>query len=132
MRAMSRPVDVPALLARVTALCLALPEARHAQWDRHADFSVRKRSFARFHDDHHGDGIVAVLCRSTLGENVDRAGRDPGRFFLPSFNARHGWFGIRLDVAGIDWRDVENALRTSWRLAAPKTLVARLDEQAPR
>ena len=36
--------------------------------------------------------------------------------------ARHGWFGIRLDVPGIDWRDVENALRTSWRLAAPKRL----------
>ena len=36
-----------------------MPEARHAQWDRHADYSVRKKSFARFHDDHHGDGIVA-------------------------------------------------------------------------
>ncbi len=121
------PIDVPALLARVTALCLALPEARHTDWGRHADFSVRKKSFARFHDDHHGDGVVAVLCRSELGENVDRAARDPERFFLPSFNARHGWFGIRLDVRAVDLEDVGNAIANSWRLAAPKTLVARFD-----
>ncbi len=119
------PTDASVLLARVTALCLALPEARHEAWGRHADFSVRKKSFARFHDDHHGDGIVAVLCRSALGENVDRARRDPARFFLPSFNAHHGWFGIRLDVPLVDWNDVAAALTTSWRLAAPKTLVAR-------
>ena len=131
MPAMSRSDDVPALLARVTTLSLALPEARHAQWGRHADFSVRGKSFARFHDDHHGDGIVAVLCRSALGENVGRAGRDPGRFFLPSFNARHGWFGIRLVGPPVDWEDVQAALLASWRLAAPKTLVAKLDGAAP-
>lgn len=124
--------DVPALLERITTLCLALPEARHEQWGRHADFSVRKRSFARFHDDHHGDGVVAVLCRSALGENVDRASRDPGRFFLPSFNARQGWFGIRLDVAHVDWLDVQGAIAGSWRLAAPKTLAAQLDAMRPR
>lgn len=124
---MAASADVPELLARVTALCLALPEARHTDWGRHADFSVRKKSFARFHDDHHGDGIVAVLCRSALSENVDRAARDPQRFFLPGFNARHGWFGIRLDVPAVDWEDVGHAIANSWRLAAPKTLVARLD-----
>ena len=130
--AMPAAPDVPALLARVCALCLALPEARHEQWGRHADFSVRKRSFARFHDDHHGDGVVALLCRSALGENVDRAGRDPERFFLPSFSARHGVFGIRLDVAQVDWDDVRAAITGSWRLAAPKSLVAALDRTRSR
>ncbi len=124
---MDESPETAALLARVTTLCLALPEARHEAWGRHADFSVRQKSFARFHDDHHGDGIVALLCRSELGENVDRAGRDPERFFLPSFNARHGWFGIRLDGPAVDWTDVGKAIVTSWRLAAPKTLVARID-----
>ena len=124
---MDESLATAALLARVTTLCLALPEARHESWGRHADFSVRKKSFARFHDDHHGDGVVALLCRSELGENVDRAGRDPERFFLPSFNARHGWFGIRLNGRSVDWIDVGNAIVTSWRLAAPKTLVARID-----
>lgn len=123
---MATSPDAPALLARVAALCLALPEAHREDWGRHADFSVRRKSFARFHDDHHGDGVVAVLCRSELGENVDRARRDPARFFLPSFNARHGWFGIRLDVPLVDWDDVAGAIATSWRLAAPKTLAARL------
>lgn len=127
MAASADIADVHALLARVTALCLALPGACHTDRGRHADFSVRKKSFARFHDDHHGDGIVAVPCRSELGENVDRAGRDPEHFFLPSFNARRGWFGIRLDVRAVDWEDVGNAIANSWRLAAPKTLVAQLD-----
>jgi hypothetical protein len=115
-------------LVRLSALCLALPEAQRQRLGRHADFRVRKKVFAYYLDDHQGDGIVCVCCKGELGENVDRVARDPARHTLPAYIHHRGWFGIRLDQGAVDWRDVESALRLSWRLAAPKTLARLLDE----
>jgi len=123
MTSMAPPVGP--LFDRISEFCLAFPEAERAVHGRHADFRVRKKPFAYFLDDHHGDGIVSVCCRSELGENVDRAGRDPDRFYLPAYIGKRGWFGIRLDHDRIDWNDVERAIEHSWRLAASKGLVAR-------
>jgi predicted DNA-binding protein (MmcQ/YjbR family) len=124
---------VGALYARISEFCLAFPEAEREVHGRHADFRVRKRPFAYFLDDHHGDGIVSVCCRSELGENVDRASRDPDRFYLPAYIGKRGWFGIRLDREPIDWNDVESAIEHSWRLAASRSLVARRDRgEKPR
>jgi predicted DNA-binding protein (MmcQ/YjbR family) len=116
-----------ALLVRVSDLCLALPDSERTLTGRHADFRIRGKPFAYFLDDHHGDGIVSVCCRSELGENVDRAQRDPERFYLPAYIGKRGWFGIRLDRVAIDWDDVGYAIERSWRLAAPARVVARHD-----
>jgi predicted DNA-binding protein (MmcQ/YjbR family) len=121
----SNTPSVDTLLERISEFCLAFPEAEREVHGRHADFRVRKKPFAYFLDDHHGDGIVAVCCRSELGENVDRAGRDPDRFYLPAYIGKRGWFGIRLDHEWIDWDDVRCAIEHSWRLAASKGLAAR-------
>jgi phosphoribosylglycinamide formyltransferase-1 len=109
-------------LVRLTALCLALPEATRTVSGDHADFRVRKKVFAYFLSNHHGDGIVSVCCRSELGENTDRAHREPERFYLPAYIGKRGWFGLRLDRRSIDWREVENVVRLSYCLAAPKSL----------
>jgi len=118
-------------LTRVSALALALPEAERALQGPHADFRVRKKVYAYYLDDHHGDGIVCVCCKGELGENVDRVARDPERYTLPAYIHHRGWFGIRLDRKTIDWRDVESAIRLSYLLTAPKTL-ARLLDDVPR
>jgi hypothetical protein len=90
----SRKMPTSVLLERVSALCLALPEAVRELQGRHADFRVRAKPFAYFLDDHHGDGIVSVCCRSELGENIDRARHDPARFYLPAYIGKRGWFGL--------------------------------------
>jgi len=117
-------------LRRLSELCLALPEAERRVRGDHADFRVRGKVFAYFLDSHHGDGIVSVCCRSALGENVDRAAREPDRFYLPAYIGARGWFGLRLDRGTIDWREVRNVVELSYRLAAPKTLVRTLDSAA--
>lgn len=127
---MTAQLDTATAFARVSSLCLALPEVERQLQGRHADFRVRSRPFAYFLDDHHGDGIVSVCCRSEPGENVDRAGRDPARFYLPAYIGKRGWFGIRLDAAQVDWEDVGKAISLSWRLAAPGALVARHETRA--
>ena len=109
-------------LRRLTALCQAFPEAVRADRGDHADFRVRGKVFAYFLNDHHGDGIVSVCCKSALGENVDRASRDPARYYLPAYIGPRGWFGLRLDRGAIDWSEVRNIVELSYCLVAPKTL----------
>jgi predicted DNA-binding protein (MmcQ/YjbR family) len=119
---------VRARLDKLTKLCMSLPEVERNVHGDHADFRVRGKVFAYFLNDHHGDGIVSVSCRSQLGENVDRASRDPERFYLPAYIGARGWFGMRLDGPSVNWSEVENIVENSYRLAAPKRLVNALAE----
>ena len=129
MRARDTPQREDRRLRKLSELCLALPEAERRLKGDHADFRVRGKVFAYFLANHHGDGIVAVCCRSALGENIDRAAREPQRFYLPAYIGARGWFGLRLDRGPIDWAEVRNVIELSYRLAAPKSLVRRLDAQ---
>jgi predicted DNA-binding protein (MmcQ/YjbR family) len=109
-------------LKKLSQICLALPETVRRDSGDHADFRVRGKVFAYFLNNHHGDGIVAVCCKAALGENVDRASREPKRFYLPAYIGPRGWFGLRLDGAGIDWSEVRNLVELSFELVAPKRL----------
>jgi hypothetical protein len=60
--------------------------------------------------------------RSELGENLDRARREPERFYLPAYIGRRGWFGLRLDRGRVRWREVAEVIERSYRLTAPKSL----------
>jgi phosphoribosylglycinamide formyltransferase-1 len=112
---------------RVTAICRAFPDAKHEDHGDHVIYRVRGKVFAYFLDDHHGDGIVSVCVKSTLGENLDRARLEPNRFYLPAYIGPRGWFGMRLDHGRVRWREVEEILGHSYRLTAPKSLVRKLD-----
>lgn len=109
-------------LVRLTEICLGLPEATRQDSGSHASFLVRKKTFAYFLDNHHGDGIVAVCCKVALGENADLAAADPARFYLPAYIGPRGWVGLRLDGGAVDWSEVRELVAGSYRLAAPKRL----------
>jgi hypothetical protein len=126
---MSAKSHEDARLKRLSVICMKLPEAERTLRGDHANFSVRGKVFCYFLNNHHGDGIVAVCCKSALGENVDRVSRDPRRFYLPAYIGSRGWFGLRLDLAHIEWTEVRAIVESSFRLAAPRTLIKRLDGQ---
>ena len=113
-------------LERISRLCLALPEAVRTVRGDHADFRVRKKVFAYFLNDHHGDGIVSVCVKAPPGENARRSSSDPERYYLPAYIGPRGWFGVRLDRPSVDWHEVESLLRLSYCLAAPRRLVAQV------
>ena len=50
-------------------------------------------------------------------------GADPERFFVPPYVGHKGWVGARLDGRP-DWDEVAALVRRSYRLIAPKRLVA--------
>lgn len=85
---------------------------------------MRKKTFAYYLDDHHGDGIVAVTCKVLPHDNAVLAAADPARFYLPAYLAPRGWVALRLDVGDVDWDEVAELVTGSYRLIAPKRLAA--------
>src|SRR5437660_11803007 len=77
------------LLARVTTICLALPEA--VADDRHPPergFVVGKKNFAWFAVNEHGDGRVALGVRADANENEELVASDPHRFVCSPTKSR--------------------------------------------
>jgi phosphoribosylglycinamide formyltransferase-1 len=112
---------------RVRALCEALPLTEHTATRDHDTYRVRGKVFAYFLDNHHGDGIVSVCVKSELGENVDRARLMPERFYLPDYIGPRGWFGMRIDRGPVPWAEVAEIIERSFRLTAPRSVLAKLD-----
>jgi hypothetical protein len=111
---------------RLAEICESLPQVT-SRGDQHVAFEVRKRKFAYFLDDHHGDGRVALACKAPPGENTALIDDDPDRFFIPAYVGPRGWVGLRLDVGEVDWDQVEALVVESYRLIAPKGLVRAID-----
>ena len=109
-------------LIRLTRICLALPEATREIMGKHAGFKVRKKTFAYFLDDHHGDGIVCVTCKVMPGDNVALSKSNPERYFVPAYVGPKSWVALRLDVGEIDWDEVTELVADSYRRIAPKSL----------
>jgi len=110
-------------LARLTKICLALPDSARRDSGSHAAFLVRKRIFAYFLNDHHGDGIVSIACKALPGDNTALAVAQPERFYLPAYIGPRGWIALRLDTGKVDWDEVAELVMGSYRLIAPKRLV---------
>lgn len=127
------PVEVPACedprLSRLTAVCDGLPETARQMQGRHADFRVRGRLFASFLDDHHSDGIVALQFKLPGGENEMLLAAEPGRFYRPAYMGARGWLALRLDQGPVDWEVVTELVTDSYLRAAPKRLVALVEQR---
>ena len=121
---MAKPAKEDKRLTRLTKICLALPEATTYRQGSHAGFLVRKRTFAYFLNDHHGDGIVAVTGKVLPGDNKALAAAQPERFYLPAYLAPNGWVALRLDVGEVDWDEVTELVACSYQLVAAKRLAA--------
>jgi len=117
-------------LELLRARCLALPEAAEKR-DGRPVFQVRGKSFCMFMDDHHGDGRVAIWCKAPPGAQGVLVDSAPGRFFVPPYVGPSGWVGLRLDVAPVDWDEVEELVQEGYRMVAPKRALALLDRPSP-
>ena len=113
-------------LERVSQLALALPEVKRELHGSHASFLIRKKPFAYFLDNHHGDGIVGVTCKVMPNENTALIAAQPKRYYMPAYVGPRGWVALRLDVGKIDWDEVRDLLLGSYLLMAPKRLAAQV------
>ncbi|HVP46044.1 MAG TPA: MmcQ/YjbR family DNA-binding protein [Bryobacteraceae bacterium] len=111
-------------LVRLTKICLALPEATRKLHGEHASFRIRKKVFAYYLSNHHGDGIVGVTAKVLPGDNAALVAANPARFYMPAYIASKGWVALRLDVGAVDWEEVTELVVGSYLLIAPNRLAS--------
>jgi hypothetical protein len=116
----------PKRLARVLGICQALPEV-DISGDQHLAIRVRKKIFAYFLDDHHGDGIVSICCKSTLPRQAELVGRHPDRYYVPAYVGPRGWVALRLDLRKVDWEEVAGLVFAAYRMQAPRRLAEQIE-----
>jgi phosphoribosylglycinamide formyltransferase-1 len=80
---------------------------------------VRKKIFAYYAYDHHGDGRIALLCKAPPGEQVRLVQESPDRYFVPPYVGPKGWVGFRLDTRAVDWKLVKDLTFAAYFLTAP-------------
>lgn len=109
------------LLRHLRRLCLSLPEAGETVKWGNPTFVAGKKAFAvldRYHD------RWAIAFRATLEEQA-RLVRRPDIVPAP-YAAKQGW--VCLDgEEKLDWKEVDQWLRGSYRLVALKRMLAALD-----
>ena len=113
-------------LVRLRKLIAALPETSEKLSHGAPTFWGGKKTFASFHDNHHGDGVVALWCKLPSGAAQALAQSDPGIYFVPPYVGPSGWVGVRLD-RDIDWEVVAGLLEEGYRTVAPKRAIKLLD-----
>jgi predicted DNA-binding protein (MmcQ/YjbR family) len=115
----------PDPFVRLREICLALPDAVEKPFAGHTapGFRVRDKFFA-MGSDHEGD--FSVWCKAPPGGQEVLVGADPERFFVPPYLGPKGWVGVRL-YGRVDWPVVEDLIRDSYRMTAPKRLAALID-----
>ena len=125
------PVTPTEALEVVRTAALRLPEASERLSHGAPTFFVRgKTSYVMFHDDHHGDGRLAIWCAAPPGVQTLMVDEDPVRFFVPAYVGHRGWLGVRLDVDA-DRDELDRIIEDAYRTVAPKRLVAAINDQAP-
>jgi predicted DNA-binding protein (MmcQ/YjbR family) len=113
-------------LERLRGICLAFPEAEQGGGVGKPAFKVRGKIFAMRHSLHRVDRW-SMWCKALPGAQAAIVASAPQRFFVPPYVGRKGWIGVYLDVEQ-DWEELRDLIDESYRMTAPKRLVARLDE----
>ena len=110
---------------RLIEICRTLPEINYEiVGDEHIAFRIRKKIFAYYLFDHHGDGIIAFCCKSTISEQRRLIRDDSESFFVPAYLGAKGWIAIRLDLEGVDWDTVKELAKRAFQSVAPRKLAA--------
>jgi hypothetical protein len=122
----------PDHVERLRKLCLALPEVTERQSHGEPTWFVRDRKVFVQLSDHHHDDRLGFWCAATAEERDALVERDSGRYFRPPYVGGRGWLGVYLDgqtrgAGPPDWDEIDELVRRSYRLIAPKTLAQRLE-----
>jgi len=120
-----RVTEDDAALEKLRAICLALPEASEEGGVGAPTFKVRGKIFAMRHP---RDGRMSVWLKAPPGAQGALIHTSPQVFFVPPYVGHHGWVGAWLDLdLDLDWEHLAELIEESYRMTAPKRLVAILD-----
>jgi len=104
----------------VRKIALALPNVFEKEAWGEPTFRAPGGMFAMFSNNHHNDGIVAILCKAPLGYQAEMVRIAPERFYVPPYVGVSGWVGLRLDV-DVDWDEVAGVVEQAYKMCAEKS-----------
>ncbi len=113
------------VLGRIRKICLALPETSERRSHGAPTFFIGgKRAFVMFHDNHHGDGRLAIWCAAAPEIQRMLIGSGSVHYFVPPYVGHLGWLGVRLDRR-LAWRTIADLIEDAYLTVAPQKLVGR-------
>jgi len=111
-------------LASIRALCGSFPGVSERPSHGAPTFFIDgKRSFVTLHDDHHGDGRLAIWCAAPEGIQRMLVDANPDTYFVPPYVGHRGWLGVRLDRPIAD-DELAGIVEDAYASVAPKRLLA--------
>lgn len=113
------------VVARLRAVCSALPEATESSGAVGVDFRIRRRSFAHVFSVTDDEGRQSCLLALRADPDEREALLATGHPYFPV-----GGGADRVGVAledGTDWREIAELVTTSYCVRAPRKLAALVD-----
>lgn len=107
---------------------MGLPEVSERPSHGEPAWFVRGKKMFVTYADHHHDDRLAFWCAAPEGAQQALTTADPERYFVPPYVGARGWLGVYLDVVRIDWVAIEEIIEDAYRVVAPASLAARLDQ----
>lgn len=105
-------------LARVTAICDALPEARFkVSHGAPSWFAGKGRQYCAYRCNAYSDFRPVIWCPAADGVQDELCRTEAARFFAPPYVGPSGWIGMRLDVE-TDWDEVAAVIADAYRHVA--------------
>jgi hypothetical protein len=107
-------------LDRIREICTALPHTTERPSHGAPTFFIKdKRSYLMFHNDHHGDGRLAIWCAARPGEQPALVASNPECYFVPPYLGYRGWVGVRLD-RDLSWDEIGEVVAEAYEAVAGK------------
>jgi hypothetical protein len=113
-----------ALLEQIRSLCLSFPGTNERPSHGAPTFFIQdKKSFVQYHNNHHGDGKLALWCAAPSGVQMMLVESKPNLYYIPAYVGHLGWIGVRLDRDAA-WEEISSVIGDAYLSRAPKKLVA--------
>jgi hypothetical protein len=110
----------------IRKIALSLPETdEHPSYGGRPSFRVRKKGFVSIRD----DGVSAVVFVADLEEKEGLLASDAKKFFTEPHYDGYPTVLVRYKAVGVT--ELRELLTDSWRLKAPKRLLAEFDSARP-
>lgn len=121
---MTTPSKDPATARELRRICRRLPEVTEKPFGGQTApaFRLRDKLFLMVSEDRR-----SLTMKAAPGVQQMLVASDPDRFFVPRYVGPKGWVGVWVGP-GTDWGEVSELVEDSYRLIAPKRLVALLDQ----
>jgi hypothetical protein len=121
------PLYLPQMVTEddIRRVCLSLPGSVEKPYNRLPSFRVRGNLFLRIHE---LPDAFFVRC-ADLEERNELLKAEPGKFFIT--NHYDGYPAVLVRPSQVDLEEMTELVIESWRLCAPKRMLAAYDAEHP-